>query len=162
MAITLRDILEEDEGFLREVYACTRAPELAQVPWNDEQREVFLRMQFEAQHSYYHAEYPKADYKIIIEDGERIGRIYVYRGAQGIRILDITILPAFRNKGYGSWIIKTLMDEGTRLDTPLSIWVEHFNPSRSLFERLGFSQIQEDGYNLLFEWRPAKVRFERA
>ena len=143
MAITLRDILDEDEGFLREVYACTRALELALVPWNDEQREAFLRMQFDAQHSYYHAEYPEADYKIVLEGTERIGRIYVHRGAESIRVLDITILPAFRNNGHGSSMIKTLVDEGTRLDKPVSIWVEHFNPSRSLFDRLGFSEIRK-------------------
>jgi RimJ/RimL family protein N-acetyltransferase len=156
MSITLRDILEEDEAFLRQVYASTRALELAQVPWSGEQREAFLKMQFDAQDSYYHSEFPAADFKIVIDDAERIGRIYVHRTAEGIRVLDVTILPAHRNKGHGTSMFRELMDEGRRSGKPLSIWVEHFNPSRALFDRLGFSQIQEDGYNLLLEWRPPK------
>ena len=155
MAITLREVLEEDEAFLRELYAGARAPELALVPWNDEQREAFLRMQFDAQHSYYHAQFPAADYKIILHNTEPIGRIYLHR-TEEIRVLDITILPAFRNMGFGSAMIRELMAEGSRAGKAVSIWVEHFNPSRNLFDRLGFSQIQEDGYNLLLEWRPPK------
>ena len=153
MAITLRDVLEEDEGFLREVYAASRAQELALVPWTEEQRQAFLRMQFDAQHSYYHAQFPDADYKIILEHTEPIGRLYVHR-TEEIRIMDVTILTAHRNRGLGSALIRELMAEGARSGKAVSIWVEHFNPSRNLFDRLGFSQIQEDGYNLLLEWRP--------
>ena len=155
MAITLRDALEEDEAFLREVYACTRAQEMALVPWNDEQRAAFLRMQFDGQHSYYHGQFPDADYKIILENTEPIGRIYVHR-TEEIRVLDITILPAYRNRGLGSELIRELLAEGSRAGKSVSIWVERFNPSRNLFDRLGFSQIQEDGYNLLLECGPAK------
>jgi len=155
MGITLRDVLEEDEAFLRQVYACARAEEMALVPWSDEQREAFLRMQFDAQHSYYHAQFPDADYKIILLDAEPIGRIYVHR-TEEVRVLDITILPAYRNRGLGSAMIRELMAEGAREGKAVSTWVEHFNPSRNLFDRLGFSQIQEDGYNLLLEWSPPK------
>jgi RimJ/RimL family protein N-acetyltransferase len=155
MAITLRDVLEADEAFLREVYAGSRAEEMALVPWSDEQREAFLRMQFDAQHSYYHAQFPTADYKVILENTEPIGRIYIHR-TEEIRVLDITILPAHRNRGLGSAIIRKLMVEGSLAGKAVSIWVEHFNPSRKLFDRLGFSQIQKDGYNLLMEWRPSK------
>ncbi len=162
MAITLRDINEEDEELLREIYACTRAQELAMVPWSDEQREAFLRMQFDAQHLHYHSQYPEADYKIILHHAEPVGRLYVHRTSEGIRIMDITILPAFRDQGLGIWLIRELLNEGTRLNQPMSIWVERFNRSKSFFERLGFSQVQEDGYNLLMEWRPSKYQIERA
>lgn len=156
MTITLRDVLEEDKPFLREVYACTRAQELALVPWNDEQREAFLRLQFDAQHSYYHAQFPEANYQIILQESEPIGRLYVHRTEADIRVLDITLLPAYRSASIGTSLIQELLDEGARTGLAVSIWVEHFNPSRTLFERLGFSKIQEDGYNLLLEWRPPK------
>jgi RimJ/RimL family protein N-acetyltransferase len=156
MAITLRKALAEDETFLREVYACARAQELALAPWSDEQREAFLRMQFDTQHSYYHAQFPEASYEIILQEAEPIGRVYVHRTEEDIRVLDITILPTYRNGSIGTSLIHELLAEGTRVGKAVSIWVEHFNPSRTLFERLGFSKIQEDGYNLLLEWRPPK------
>jgi RimJ/RimL family protein N-acetyltransferase len=157
MAITLRDALAEDELFLREVYACTRAQELAAVPWNEEQREAFLRMQFDAQHSHYHGQFPDASYQVILHEAQPIGRFYVHRTEEDIRVLDLTILPPHRGGGIGTELIQELLAEGNQTDKPVSIWVEHFNPSRTLFERLGFSRVQEDGYNLLLEWRPAKV-----
>jgi GNAT superfamily N-acetyltransferase len=156
MAITLRNELEEDEAFLREVYACTRAQELALVPWSDEQREAFLRMQFDAQHSYYHAQFPEASYEIILQEAEPIGRFYVHRTEADIRVLDITILSPHRGGGIGTSLIRELLAEGARTAKAVSIWVEHLNPSLTLFERLGFSRIQEDGYNLLLEWHPPK------
>jgi len=156
MAITLRDALAEDEPFLREVYACTRAAELALVPWSDEQREAFLRMQFDAQHSHYHGQFPEASYQIILQDASPIGRLYVHETADDIRILDLTILPPHRGGGIGTTLIRELLAEGKRIGKPVSIWVEYFNPSLTLFQRLGFSKIHEDGYNLLLEWRPPK------
>ncbi len=52
MSITLRDETAEDDAFLREVYASSRADELALALWSQEQREAFLDSQFRAQHSY--------------------------------------------------------------------------------------------------------------
>ena len=151
MAITLRDTYENDAAFLLEVYRSTRADELALVPWDNEQKEAFLRFQFDAQHASYHERFPEASYSIILQDGERIGRLYVLREAEEIRILDITVLPRSRNAGVGTSLIRQLLIEASQTGKSVSIWVEHFNQSLRLFERLGFSKIQEDGFNCLME-----------
>ena len=153
MPITLRDATEEDEGFLREVYASTRAAELALVPWNEEQRAAFLRMQFDAQHFHYHSQFPEASYQIILQDGKPIGRLYVLRNEEEIRIMDITLLPQNRNAGIGSSLIRELLQEADGEGKPVSIWVENFNPSLRLFERLGFSKVEENDFNYLLEYR---------
>ena len=154
MTITLRDATTEDEAFLRQVYACTRAEEMAMVPWTDEQRETFLRFQFDAQDSYYRSQYPEAAYQIILSDGAPVGRLYVYRDPTDIRILDITILPEHRAAGLGTSLIRDLQAEADQNNKRLQIWVENFNRSQTLFKRLGFSIIQEEGYNNLMEYRP--------
>jgi GNAT superfamily N-acetyltransferase len=154
LPITLRDAADEDEAFLREVYASSRAQELAMVPWNDEQREAFLRMQFDAQHSYYHAQFPEASYQVILREAEPIGRVYVLRKDEEIRVLDITLLPQHRSAGIGTSLMRELIDEADREGKAVNIWVEAYNPSRQLFERLGFAKIQEDGVNYLLEYRP--------
>src|SRR5437667_12378862 len=99
MAITLRDACENDLAFLLEVYGSTRADELALVSWSDEQKEAFLRFQFDAQHSFYHDQYPQASYNIILQDSEPVGRLYVLREEDQIRMLDITGLPLYLNAG---------------------------------------------------------------
>jgi GNAT superfamily N-acetyltransferase len=154
MSITLREVTTEDEAFLREVYAATRALELSLVPWSDEQREAFLKFQFDAQHSHYRTQFPEASYQIIFKDDEPVGRIYVLREAAEIRILDLTVLPQHRNAGIGSSLMRDLLAEAEQTGKPVSIWVEEFNPSQALFRRLGFSTIQQDGYNSLMQWRP--------
>ncbi|HEY8189008.1 MAG TPA: GNAT family N-acetyltransferase [Pyrinomonadaceae bacterium] len=153
MSITLRDAAEEDEPFLREVYASTRVQELALVPWNNEQREAFLRMQFDAQHFHYHSHFPEASYQIILQDAQPIGRLYALRKEGEIRIMDITLLPQHRNAGIGASLVRELLEEADRTGKAVNIWVEEFNPSRSLFERLGFSKVEEDGFNYLLEYR---------
>jgi GNAT superfamily N-acetyltransferase len=154
MSIHLRDATAEDEPFLREVYASTRALELSLVSWDNEQRDAFLKFQFDAQHSYYRAQFPEASYQIILNDDTPVGRLYVLRKSEEIKILDITVLPQHRNSGIGASLMHDLLAEGAREGKPVSIWVEQFNPSQNLFQRLGFSAIQEDGYNNLMEWRP--------
>ena len=155
MSITLREVTAEDEAFLLEVYASTRALELSLVPWSDEQRETFLRFQFDAQDSHYRTQFPAASYQIIFKDDERVGRIYVLREAAEIRILDLTVLPQHRNAGIGSSLMRDLLSEAEQTGKPVSIWVEEFNPSQALFQRLGFSTIQQDGYNSLMQWSPS-------
>lgn len=153
MTIILRDVAPEDEPFLREVYACTRAQELSIVPWTDEQREAFLRFQFYAQDSHYRSQYPEASFQIVLDDGNAVGRIYLAREPTEIRILDITILPQFRSAGIGTSLIRSLLTEADENNQVVTIWVEHSNPSLALFQRMGFVTIREDGYNNLMEYR---------
>jgi N-acetylglutamate synthase-like GNAT family acetyltransferase len=153
MSITLRDATAQDEQFLVEVYASTRAAELAMVPWTDEQKTVFVKFQFDAQDSYYRAQFPAAQFQIIMNDGEPVGRLYVLREDEQIRILDITIAPNRRGGGVGSSVIGELLNEATDTQRSLTIWVEKDNPSQSLFRRKGFLVTQEDGFNQLLEFR---------
>ena len=153
MPVTLRPATPDDEAFLLEVYSSTRADEMARVPWTDAQREAFLKMQFEAQQLHYRTHNPTATHDIILQDNRPIGRLYVARREQEIRIMDITLLPAHRNQGIGTPLIKELMAEAEAAGKPLTIWVESFNPSLRLFERLGFSQAETDGINCLMEKR---------
>lgn len=152
----LRPVEPGDQSFLLKVYASTRAQELELVPWDEAQRQAFVTMQFEAQDEHYHSRFPDATYSVIMRNGEPAGRLYVLRNEDQIRILDITLLPQYRNSGIGTPLIRSLMDEAGRLGKPLRIYLENFNPSRALFERLGFFQIDETDFNLLYEWSAGK------
>lgn len=151
MSITYRAIEADDDDFLLRVYASTRAEELARVPWDDAQREAFLKMQFAAQHHHYRERYPDAAYEIILLNQQPIGRLYLARLAQEFRIIDITILPEHRGGGIGTSIIKRLLDEATQADKAVRIYIESFNPSLRLFEHLGFTKVDEHGVHFLME-----------
>jgi len=151
--ITLRPVVAADEPLLLEIYASTRAEEMAMVPWTRGQQEAFIAMQFAAQQEHYRKVQPDANHDIIMLNDRPVGRLYVARTEEYIEIMDITLLPQERNSGIGTSLIKALMDEATHL-RPLRIYVETFNPSLRLFERLGFKAVEEQGIQLLMEWIP--------
>lgn len=151
--LRLRPVEPADEAFLLSVYASTRADEMQRVPWNTEQKESFVRMQFAAQQRHYAAENPRASHDVILLQGSPVGRIYVDRRVDAIHILDITVLPQHRNQGVGSHVLGRLLTEARQLEKPVTIYVESFNPSISLFERLGFRKEREKDFQFLLKWQ---------
>ena len=149
--ITLRPVQESDDEFLLKVYGSTREQELAQVPWTAEQKQQFVRMQWEAQKNHYAAQHPHASHEIIYIEGIAAGRLYLDRSGEKFHILDITILPEHRNRGAGSFLLNQIMAEAKEAGKPVSIYVETFNPSLRLFQRLGFTPIQQEGFHLLLQ-----------
>ncbi len=149
--IALRPVEKEDEGFLLSVYASTRVQELAQVSWSAEQKDAFVRMQFSAQKEHYAAAHPAANHDIICLDQAPVGRVYLSRKEDIFHILDITVLPQYRNAGVGGWVLRKILDEAAKSKKAVTIYVESFNPSLKLFERLGFQKEEENGFHFLMK-----------
>ena len=68
----------------------------------------------EAQDAYYREHYDPATFDVIVVDGEPIGRLYVARWDDEIRIIDITLVPEHRRRGLGTALLRELLDEGAR------------------------------------------------
>ena len=149
--IALHPVRPEDEEFLFEVYASTRAPELAATGWSEEQRQSFLRAQFQAQDKHYRENYPAAELNVIHVESGRAGRLYVHRRTKEIRIMDLALLPAFRGRGVGTTLLKQVLAEGQRLGTSVTVHVEMFNPALRWYERLGFRKVGVNGPYCLME-----------
>lgn len=137
--VRLVPIREEDRAFLFRLYASVRAEELSPIAWSDEQKQQFLQQQFSAQHQAYTSNYPGATLDVIVADDTPVGRLYVYRSPSEIRIIDIAILPEYRNSGIGSRLLSNVLDEARRSNRVVTIHVEKNNPARALYERLGFT-----------------------
>ena len=155
ISITLRPAAREDEPFLIEVYASTRMEELDLTQWDQAQRAAFIDMQFKAQRHHYQANFPQAEYQVILLDGKPVGRLYIARLDRTIRILDITVLLPRRSAGIGTTILNAILKESEETAKPVQIYVESFNPSLRLFERLGFRKVDSSDYNFLMEWTSA-------
>jgi ribosomal protein S18 acetylase RimI-like enzyme len=154
-SIALRPIRPADEPFLYEVYASTRQEELAPVPWNEGQKAAFLQMQFDAQHAHYQEHFAGAAFDVVLVDGQPAGRLYVARWPGEIRIIDVAILPAFRNRRLGTRLLTSLLKEAEAAHKPLTIHVERLNPALRLYERLGFRTVEDKGVYLFLEWQSA-------
>ena len=102
MAHRLRPAGAEDRDVLLRVYTSTREEELRLVDWSDDQKAAFVRQQFEAQDTYYREHYDAATFDVIEVDAEPVGRLYVARWEDEIRIVDIALLPECRGRGRGA------------------------------------------------------------
>jgi ribosomal protein S18 acetylase RimI-like enzyme len=151
---TLRWITQADQPFLAELYASTRRDEVARTAWTEEQKEAFLAWQFRCQHEHYQRYYPSCELLVVEQDGAPIGRLYVDRWEQEIRLVDIAFLPEHRGRGLGSKLLALLLDEGRARGLPVSIHVEATNPALRLYSRLGFRHVDTNGLYHLLRWEP--------
>jgi ribosomal protein S18 acetylase RimI-like enzyme len=157
MNVTLRPATDADLDFLHRLYATTREDELKQVAWTAVQKAAFISQQFHAQHQYWHENYTDTSWDLVLLDGEPVGRLYVARWPDDIRVVDIALMPEHRGGGLGTRLLRDILAEGEASGRKVSIHVEIFNPARSLYERLGFTQAEEKGVYLLMERYPAAV-----
>jgi RimJ/RimL family protein N-acetyltransferase len=161
--LSLRNIENSDENLLLKIYSSSRTEELKLVTnWNEEEKNKFLKMQFDAQHGYYQNNYPGADFWIIEKDNQPIGRLYIHFGYKNnsVRIIDITILPLWQNKGFGTQILKDIINYSSENEKSVSIHVESFNPAMKLYERLGFEKISiTNGVYHLLEYRKKELAY---
>jgi ribosomal protein S18 acetylase RimI-like enzyme len=126
------------------------------VPWDDEQKDAFLRMQFDAQDAWWQENYADASFDVILVEGEPAGRLYVHRGRSEIRIVDIALLPEHRGNGIGTQLLEGLLAEGDTGGKNVTIHVERMNPALRLYERLGFSVAEDKGVYLFLERPPSR------
>ena len=152
--IIIRPATQEDSTFSYRVYASTRADEMALVDWNDGQKESFLQMQFRAQQQQYQLTNPHAAYQIIEFNNAPAGRLIVDRSGEKITLVDIALLPEFRNLGAGTSILRDLQAEGKIIN----LHVIRSNPAANLYQRLGFVFVGEEGFYSKMEWSPSAAR----
>ena len=155
--LALRPILPEDEQFLFEVYESTRADELAQLPWSEAQLAAFLKMQLNARDQSYRMYYRELDDRIILFQNQRAGRLIVSRTDKEITLVDIALLPEYRNAGIGTALIRDLFAEADKMNRPVRLQVAKMNPqAHRLYTHLGFSVSGEDQMYFQMEWQKNK------
>jgi len=155
VSVSLRPVTDADREFLITVYGSTRAEELAQVAWDEGQKDAFVRWQFERQDGDYRQRFPNARYNVILVDGVPAGRIWIGVSDKEIRLLDIALLTGFQNRGVGTHLLRQMMAEATESNKVLRHMVFMLNDNAFRFyERLGFVTIEDLGGYKLMEWAP--------
>jgi GNAT superfamily N-acetyltransferase len=153
MTVTLRLAGPDDEPFLYELYCDTRAEEMAAWGLDQAQQKAFLGLQFKARQRHYDIAFSGAEHKIILCDALPIGRILVYRSEREIRLVDIALLTEHRSKGIGASLIEALLEEATTTRKSVTLHVDKLSRAARLYERLGFSVIDDTGGSFKMEWQ---------
>lgn len=159
-AIHRRPVTPEDMPFLTYLYFTTREAEMQMVPWTPEQKTAFLLHQFNAQKVHYEREYPDCHFDMLEIDGQPIGRLYLDPRETHLHIVDISIAPAYRNRGIGTLLLQEIIDQARASSRAVGIHVEYNNPARSLYDRLGFRQLRSSGVYHYMEWAAAEAAAE--
>ncbi len=157
----LRAAHNGDLPWLRDLYATTRAEEMAPVPWPDVAKRSFLDQQFGLQHQHYLLHFGDSDFLAIehIEHGP-IGRYYLQRTGPEHLLVDISLFPALRGQGIGRTLIEASQRETHTLGRGMRLHVaQHNHAARRLYERLGFVADGTKGSHHLMRWpQPSQQR----
>lgn len=137
----------DDQDFLMELFASTRSVELGMFG-TDEQKRAFVSMQFSALTRCY----PKAHSTIILDGQMPIGRTIIDRTPDELRLVDISLLPEYRNRGIGAFLVRQLLAESRESQIPVRLHVFKFGDAVRFYKRLGFQLVEDDGSYLKMEW----------
>jgi ribosomal protein S18 acetylase RimI-like enzyme len=167
---SIRPAAEADEPFLYALYASTRAEELAAWGWTSAQQERFLQLQFRAQQQHY-AAYPDTVHWIIEQQSpsspaqqlrQPLGRLLLSFLPDEIRLVDVALLPDYRGQGLGAALVGWVQAQASAEGKAVRLHVTPDNPARRLYERLGFTLLEDRQSHLLLEWcAPKPTAIER-
>lgn len=172
--IGLRVETSVDLDFQVALYTSVRWEELAPVDWPETAKRDFLAQQAKLQHAHYLEHYPGAELLVITapvalsdrgsaenlwidaaaSERQSIGRIYLRSGKTEIRLMDIALFPPFRGQGTGRCLIEALQSEGAARGRDVTLHVEPTNPAQHLYQRLGFTLIEQRGVYDFLGWSP--------
>lgn len=140
IGLALRPALAEDSDFLFELFLDARAGEFSLLPLEGAQREFLLRMQFEAQQRGYAARFPASTDAIVLFGNRPVGRLWLARNQDEIRLLDIALLSTQRGAGIGSSLLRQVLQQAAQEGYPVRLSVARTNlRAFEFYQRLGFA-----------------------
>ena len=152
----LRPETETDVPFLRRLYISTRWEELAVVDWSEAQKLAFLESQFAFQRHHYLTYYASTDCAVLEQNGTPTGRLYVDRQDSTLLVVDVALLLEWRGRGVGTALIQAVIAEASAAGKTVTVTVEKYNPAQTLYRRLGFREVSDEGMHWIMEWQAAR------
>ncbi|SFO33470.1 Ribosomal protein S18 acetylase RimI [Roseovarius lutimaris] len=153
--VSFRPVKDTDHDFLLGLYASTRAWERKAANWTDADWQDFISRQFKAQDMSYKMSFPGASFTVIQMGDTAIGRLYVERQDDCLRIIEFTLAPAWQRRGIGTDILRALMNEAHGGKVPVRLSVQKNSPAITLYQRHGFVPVGDMNSHIAMEWTPA-------
>ena len=120
--VTLRPATSEDAAFaLHVTEACMRV--YAEQTWGSWDGRADLHLAFD---------------EVVQLAGCDVGLIGVDRSSDGWFLDKLYLLPAYQNRGIGSYLLQRLIDDANAAQVELRLTVLEVNPARRFYERHGF------------------------
>ena len=107
-----------------------------------------------AQLAGFDSKFDPAEIRIIAGAGRDAGYLAVARGEREFQLFNLMINPEFQNQGLGTAVLRGLLAEARAGGIPVRLQVLKVNPARRLYERLGFTVIEETPTHFRMLWHP--------
>lgn len=151
--IYLRTLQPDEENYWREVFFDSVRSHFTVLKLPDEQLNLLLEQQFQAQNSAYRANHPQASNEIILFRDVPAGRVIYTTEHQRLSIVDMSVSSKFRGRGIGTKILEWFIEQSRSSGLPIRFYVEKSNPAQKLYERLGFEVKADIVSHFEMEWR---------
>ena len=133
MNVSLRAAVDADFEACRRTY-------FAEMDWVNER----LGLKRDEQESMFRKLWDPAQVCIIQADGVDVGWLQTVVSKSEHMLGQIFVDAPFQRRGIGTEVLRRIIDEASRRRLPVRLAVVKFNPSRRLYERLGFRVTHED------------------
>ena len=133
MKVTLRPAIQSDFEACRRTY-------FAEMDWVNER----LGLQRAEQESMFRKLWKPTQVCIIQADGADVGWLQTVLSKSEHMLGQIFVDAPFQRKGIGTEVLRRILEEASARALPVRLAVVKFNPSRRLYERLGFRVTHED------------------
>ena len=114
-----------------------------------------LSQQFDLQDAHYRKFYPETDRRIVMVEGQPVGRFYLLRGEPMWTLIDLSILPEMSGHGIGSRLIDLMAAEADAARRPITLHCSITNPAFEIYKAKGFAEIRFEGGDWVMERWPA-------
>ena len=143
-----------DQDFFADLYRSTR-PDLLALLADPRYIDAIVGMQQAAQAAGYRHSYPDALYQVLELDGVAAGRLVTAVLDDGVRVVDIAVIPWARRRGVAGEALRRLQAQAAREGRDVTLAVSKGNAdARRLYEALGFVAEDEDATKAQLRWRP--------
>lgn len=157
--VELRLRQDEDLPFLRRLYHSTRQHEVQAAGLDVISASRFLDQQFDYQSRHYDALYTMGGRRFIITAaGQAVGRVELWNDDRKkknplLHLVDISLLPDWRNKGLGSALMRAIQDLARQENRSVSLHVLKGSAAERLYLRHGFCHQEDTGDRWKMIWR---------
>lgn len=146
MKVTLRPAIAADFEPCRRTY-------FAEVGWMNER----LQLNQDEQEAMFRKQWKPSQVCIIQADGEDVGWLQTVASKSEHMLGQLFVDAPHQRKGIGTEVLRGIIDEASRRRLPVRLAVVKINPSRKLYERLGFRVTHEDDLKIYMSRDPDSV-----
>lgn len=151
--LNFRNSNDDDYAFFTVLYSSTR-DDLRQLDLPQEKIQELIRQQQLLQEKGMRDCFPHAQYFVVENEGQSVGRVVLDCEPDNIRLVNISLIPSAKGKGIGRAVMQTLQLHAQQHQLSLNLAVFQFNtPARNLYLSCGFTVLRNDGIQDHMIWR---------